>query len=226
MVWKERGMGIDISVLIPSRKRVGLLDASIFSMIEKSHNPQTIEFMIACDPDDQETYEYGQQMGYSTWMTGERYGYKHLYEYYNLLASKSRGNWLFQWNDDALMVSENWDTKIYTYDHRNPLVLCPTGDMNIFPIVSKVFYNILGHLSLQAHTDTWIQDVSRLSGMERRIEGIEINHIRWMLNDETNQESQATYAETSPHFYTDEIQNLIREDANKINEWLQHNKTA
>lgn len=88
--------------------------------------------------------------------------------YYNELAKISTGSLLFLWNDDAIMISKYWDKIVKTIyeNEKNKTVVyqilldehtCST----IFPFISRNIYTTLQHLSLNAHVDSWIEDVCR-----------------------------------------------------------------
>lgn len=226
----ERNVTID--VLIPSRQRAALLDHSVQSLHNTATNPERVNFLVAVDLDDPERLLYDKIEGILHIPVYPRYGYRQLHRYYNLLA-RSASNWMLVWNDDALITPyygvegiaaaprKGWDEVIAAEDHTVPNVLNFTGALNLFPAVSRPFYEVLGHLSLQAHVDTWIQEVARAARIERQLFGaIQIDHMRDRIDDETKRETQAAYATTSPEFLSREMQRLREQDVKKLKEAL------
>lgn len=212
-----------IDVLIPSRLRASLLDRAIQSLHETATNSERVRCIVGLDRDDPELkiYENIESLRYSLF-GGPRWGYENLHEYYNAMARHWKANWLLVWNDDAMMLTAGWDDIIAAEDHTVPNVLNFTGKLNLFPAVSRPFYDVLGHLSLQCHTDTWIQEVARAARIEKPLMGkIKIDHVRDRIDDETKRATQAAYKHTSPAFSSDEMKNLRTEDVNKLQQaWM------
>jgi len=187
--------GPDISVLCPTRKRPALLKRSFDSLMEKSSGLYQVEFLAACDPDDAEfprgIFDPCPQA--RVLVANERYGYGRLHEYYNRLARIASGKWLFLWNDDAFMRTQDWDRVIM--DRPDHQVLWPevnhhwTG--NLFPVWPRAWSEAMGHVSLSPNVDRWISEVGRQQGLEFRIPVI-IYHER---ADITGLNDDKTYRE-------------------------------
>src|SRR5690606_13600849 len=133
------------------------------------------EVLVYFDFDDPQRHEYRLPNVRAT--EGARYGYDNLHKYYNVLAAQARGQWLMLWNDDAIMTTENWADIIHAPDHTIPQVLTVFHPVNnLFPIISRPFYETLGHFSLNTHADSWAQQVGERSGTQKYIEGVTIIH--------------------------------------------------
>ena len=112
---------MDISILLPTRGRSDALMSSIQSLYDLADDPGTIEFLFGMDNDDVvgmenmlhnvipwiEKYKVQHKV-----VIFERYGYNNLHKYVNGLAEHSQGSWLFFWNDDAVMQTAGWDSRI------------------------------------------------------------------------------------------------------------------
>jgi hypothetical protein len=211
-----------LSFLLPTRNRFTMLKDSIISVFEKASNPHSIEVLIAMDDDDttfEETVQYINESPYKDNIKlykYERYGYKNLHLYINNLCSHATGKYLVLWNDDAKMVSDNYDTSIRHYiDNQDKLYVyqfennhCPY----IFPVVPRQWFEILGHFSLNAHNDTWIHDLATKLGVNKVI-GIYIWHLRGEDNSNSiYKEVDNDYKISSPDFFSTENANLRKND--------------
>lgn len=188
-----------VSVLIPSRGRPEQLNATVQSL--KTNAENEIEVLVRFDDDDDEVSQIEEDYG-ATWKFGPRYGYEGLHKYYNELAEHATGDWLMIWNDDSTMKTKGWDTRIH--QHAGGLkILNGTGKLNLFPVVSREVYQTLGHLSLQAHTDSWLQVIGRLTGIEENVD-LDIEHT-----------PRPEYT-TSKEFFSPENFKLLDADVKKV----------
>ena len=115
-----------ISIILPTRGRTdGALQDSIKSLLENATNPELIEVMLGVDDDDKESLDWVNNEAadfVKTWGCAckakvfQPLGYEQLNVYVNLLCHSSTGNWLFLWNDDALMQTKGWDEVVRSYD--------------------------------------------------------------------------------------------------------------
>ena len=183
-----------ISVLCPSRERVGQLAVSVTSLVRNA--ARDIEILVVADDDDLATIGAVPEIGPpARLLVTSRKGYGGLHEYYQLAAAAARasaGDWLMVWNDDARMVTPGWDTVIAA---QQPGVLwmranhCDGG--NLFPAWPRAWSEALGHVSLVPHVDMWIQRLGSELGCQRRVD-VEVLHDR---KDVTGGHDDATYAE-------------------------------
>jgi hypothetical protein len=189
-----------ISVLMPSRGRPEPVTEAIASLRGNATLPLAVEFIIGCDPDDPATAKAARAAGASVLKTAERYGYSRLHEYVNRLAVKARGEWLLLFNDDARMLTSGWDQIVRDPQHARAAVLFPGSNhppaLNCFPIVNRRMTELLGHVSLSPHYDSWVSEVAAAAGLERRIP-VQVLHDRADLtgghDDQTRAESQGQY---------------------------------
>lgn len=202
-----------ISFLMPSRKRSELAKKSIESL-----GNGDFEVLICVDEDDNDPgYAEVAKMPRVRLFETPRYGYRELHKYYNFMAEKAKGDWLFLWNDDATMDVTNWEEKIKQFDPNKPMVLDPYhGVGNLFPILSRKFYEIIGHYSLSPHADSWPEDVASRAGVMFPVGGIMISHIGEAMFDETHNLVREIVRITSPQFYEPHMVKLREEEAAKI----------
>ena len=114
-------MGVIVSILCPTRKRVPQLRKYLNSIISTVYDFSNVEVLLAVDNDDHETLytlkEYQSYPNIKYW-TFERQGYQGLYNYTNFLASKAQGEFLQFGGDDNEHLSYNWDLiEINGHDH-------------------------------------------------------------------------------------------------------------
>ena len=90
----------------------------------------------------------------------ERFGYLRLYKYVNFLAEQATGDWIMFWNDDAVMLTENWDDAVVNETGYFGLLRMPCVNMNhpfaLFPIIPRSWVDFFGRVSPVNHSDWWI----------------------------------------------------------------------
>ena len=188
----ERDPAIDISVLLPARGRPEPMEKCLHTLIGQAKNPERIEVLIAFDDDDVDTIAYfsdtiapyldEQGVSYSA-LQFKRLGYIRLHEYLNELARHSHGGWMLFWNDDAVMVTEDWDQAIMDHDGEFTLLRTDTNHQHpyaIFPIVPRKWVEITGHLAQHQLNDAWISQIGWMLDIVTTIP-IMIHHERYDL---------------------------------------------
>jgi hypothetical protein len=207
-----------ISVLVPSRERPELLKASIESLGDGD-----LELLVALDEDDPRLAGYA-GIG-STHVVGPRHGYTSLQNYYNELADRATGDWLMIWNDDCLMRTPNWIEIVHTYDGQLVVLNPRTNhdnwkiDMNVFPIFPRMLVELMGHVSLSRHSDSWLEFVGRDAGIMVRVP-ITVHHDR---ADLTGNNEDAVYAARElDHggFHGEPLEQARRRDVEAIRAYL------
>ena len=193
-----------ISILLPTRKRTEAVVKSIGSLLANAKDTSRIEILIAYDDDDAESKEFfettwhpfiGQSEATTKVFETERFGYLRLYKYVNFLAEQATGDWIMFWNDDALMLTENWDEEIVKNDGFFGLLRMPCVTMNhpfaLFPIIPREWLSFFGCISPVNHSDWWIYNVTAPLGKLRNIP-VQVYHDRADVtggnNDETFKE--------------------------------------
>jgi hypothetical protein len=176
-----------------------------------------IEVLIWVDNDDPQWGDYKSLDAQI--FSQPRVGYPRMHEMVNFLATKAKGDWLLLWNDDALMHTSDWVSKLPTITHDYPQVLNiynSNPEVNLFPLINRCMYDTMGHYSLSAHCDSWVQDIANQLDIHTFVPDIEVEHLRDKINDETKQHSQGAYATTSPLHSSARMIELLEEDIKKI----------
>jgi len=196
----SKAMG-KVSVILPTRRRVEKLDASLRSLYEKARGE--FELLVGVDNDDLETVNYLVKNYPDTKiLLVKRMGYSRLHEYVNKLSYMAEGDWLFLWNDDAIMHTKGWDSEIEKQSGFS--VFCPRCNQygykpshnNLFPIVPRQWIKLFGYFSLSPQNDSFVQHISNRAEIAKDI-AIEIEHRHYSVTGEGLDEtaSQIQYEE-------------------------------
>lgn len=162
-----------VSVMLPTRKRVEMVQRSVESLLSLAQNPEQIEIIIAYDNDDEQSREYFTSHAWhnliekyestSQVFECEPWSYEGLHHYFNLMALGSQGSWLLIWNDDALMQTKHWDQHVKNNEHFVGMLHMPTEnfrkDLTLFPLIPRVWLDLFESVSLTQIVDTWIQEI-------------------------------------------------------------------
>ena len=195
-----------ISILLPTRKRTEAVVKSIGSLLANAKDTSRIEILVAYDNDDEESRKFfaetwfpyiGQCSATSKVFETERFGYLRLYKYVNFLAEQATGDWIMFWNDDALMLTENWDDEIVKHDGWFGLLRMPCVTMNhpfaLFPIIPREWIDVFGRVSPVNHSDWWIYNVTAPAGRLLNLP-VQVYHDR---ADVTGNNNDVTFREQS-----------------------------
>jgi hypothetical protein len=178
-----------IAVILPTRGRTAALTRSLVGLLEKAADLDQIQVLLGLDNDDAVGIEHFQEslqpqldnMGVAyTAMTFEPMGYSRLNEYINKLSENSSADWIFFWNDDAVMESESWDLEIVKHTGEFKLLAVHTHNdhpYSIFPIVPRAWLDVIGHLSLHSMTDAWLSQIAYCVDIWERID-VHVVHDR------------------------------------------------
>jgi hypothetical protein len=174
-----------ISILIPTRNRFDSLLKAIGSILKTTKHLEKIEIILRFDSDDinslSRTSELPTDKIDINIMIGPRYKYIELHKYVNEMCEKTTGEFIAWFNDDCVIETEGWDEIIEKYIGK---IVCfypnnkETGGGNIFPIISRKIYEILGHFSLSQQVDSWQAVVGKSAGIEVKIDDVIFIHNR------------------------------------------------
>ncbi len=180
-----------ISMLLPARGRPANLKLSVESVFDLAAKPDEIEVLVRLDDDDPYLAKEVEilrvwSVRHVSLYTGARLGYHRMHDYYNRLAQEAVGDWLFFWNDDIELRTQDWDRLL----HEAPLfsVQFPRRDTvkhadPTIPVVGRPIYEAVGRLSGNAYCDAWVSDISGYAGTSINRDDIVFHHHR--LNDAT-----------------------------------------
>lgn len=211
-----------ISVLMPSRGRAEHAADAVASLRATCAHA-SLEVLVRVDTDDPDLDFYVQwaRLEHVMLATGPPLGYARLHDYVNELAACAEGAHLLLWNDDARMETAGWDDVVReSLPSDAPCVgsLTPLEtDGNVFPVLSRAFYDALGHFSLSPHNDTWVERVALEAGCHFDLsDRIHVEHLHGTIDDETRRAVLAAVKETSLEFFTPEMQYRRRCDVETI----------
>jgi hypothetical protein len=227
-----------IAILLPTRGRTDALNRSLIGLLEKAADLDSIQVLLGLDTDDTVGIEYFEKeiqpkldsLGVAyTAMSFNPLGYHRLHDYVNTLAKNSSADWMFFWNDDAVMETQGWDTEIEKYTGEFKLLAVHTHNdhpYSIFPIVPRAWLDVIGHLSLHSMNDAWLSQNAYCVGIWERIE-VNVLHDR---ADLTGNNRDATYQQrellegnpSNPRdFHHPDMIYLRMAECDKLNEYLE-----
>jgi hypothetical protein len=183
------------SVLIPSRGRPDSLIWAVRSFGAFVSDKKEVEVLVKLDEDDQlslnrisEIREAGAQVV----ITPRGAGYLDLHRFYSILAVLARGDWLWMFNDDARVLTNNWDKVLSTQTHAMvvPWVKGPEsygeawnahfqaqGWHYDFPIISRKLLHQVGQFSHSPANDCYWHDIAcGIPGLRQEVHELEVLH--------------------------------------------------
>lgn len=192
------------SVLIPTRGRAKMLIGAIQSIQSTATIGSDVEFLLKIDSDDSETKSaiekflaYNGDISIRWIESGRGNGYADLHYWYLQLAQISLGEWLLVWNDDARMLSPQWDELL----RESSKVFCPEDKIAMFVpkmwdhhappslfFLNKKYVDVLGNLSWIPHIDDWIHSIMTILSRVFYVP-IGISHY-WQTTDDRVKQDQ------------------------------------
>lgn len=100
------------SILMCSRSRPSILETNVTNILSLADDPENVEILIGADDDDEATLHKVKELQetYSQVKLTILPRFKNLHKFYNLLASKAIGKYVWGMNDDSLCEISSWDT--------------------------------------------------------------------------------------------------------------------
>jgi len=161
-----------ITFLIPTRKRLGMLKASIESLESTCSKFNSFEVIAIFDEDDIDTIEGMKALKFQCTVKiviSKRHGYYGLHQYINNAYEHGSGSWFWLWNDDLTMVSTGWDDVVRGYKDRfvilnssniNPDWSDYCKDATISPLVPRRWFELLKRFSAYSQYDTYVNSIA------------------------------------------------------------------
>lgn len=207
-----------IAVLLPTRSRTTALTDSVTSIVNLAQDTSRIQLLFGFDNDDEVGLAHFSNViqpfldEHDVDYTAEAFdsmGYAGLNRYYNHLAKSTSADWLFVWNDDAVMKTQGWDQVIASYTGQLKLLKVHTHNdhpYSIFPIVPKPWYDLFGHLSRHQMIDAELSQMAFMLDLMQVID-IDVIHNQVELTKDA----------------TDPLKPKIRFEGNPANSYDFHN---
>lgn len=227
-----------VSILLPTRRRPAFCAASIDSFFSLANDKAGLEFILKIDDDDEETiklYEKLKQLpiDIKAIISPRGKGYSHFHHWINEMAAMAKGEWLFVSNDDCRMASQDWDQTLLTANiigdspwHGCTEIinfLCITIDRpeaTEFYFLRRKVFDILGHVSLNPHCDTWVTAV--LCGVSSTFKiPVYIHHVSEHLKDSLRGEVLEVYKITGRNLNTCEAYRQKATDTLKLVDYIE-----
>jgi len=236
----KRGNGPLVSILLPTRGRPQWLRESIDSLYSLAQDKSCMEFILKVDDDDKETIETARQLSeilpLKFIISSKGAGYFDMHHWVNDMSKLATGDWLFLFNDDAVMQTERWDDLLLNFDimtksdpsqsaYQNPGVCLFIAesigrkDAYEFIFLRRKVFEILGHFTLSPHSDSYAIGVMATIKSAFKIP-IQIRHFSELAEDATRIESKAAYITTGPTLTTSPIIRAIINDALKLQDYI------
>jgi hypothetical protein len=225
-----------IAVLLPTRSRTDALTISVTSIVDLADNISSIQLIFGFDDDDYvglnhfktviQPYLDKHGVSYEA-QAFKSMGYAGLNRYYNHLAKSTSADWLFVWNDDAVMETQGWDSVIGQYTGQFKLLKVHTHNdhpYSIFPIMPRAWYNLVNHLSRHQMIDAELSQLAFLLDIMQVIE-VDVTHNQVELTkDATDPLKPKVRFEgdpTSPHdFHNPQTSAQRYQDCDVIAEYM------
>jgi hypothetical protein len=187
-----------ISVIVPSRGRPDELLTSISSL---NLTKNGLEALVWLDKDDPKLERYRELFKFNPnvrLFVMKRVGYINFHLMLNFLSQQAKYDWVFEFNDDAYMNNPNWFSifKNFVKDFNpkvQPVVINIWGQgviiNNLFPIVSRAYFETLGHFALTPNCDDWVRMVAVGANISFDLKEIQPKHRKYggdnILKDQT-----------------------------------------
>jgi hypothetical protein len=221
-----------ISVLCPTRKNVESLKRSLDSILTNQSGNNQIDIQLGVDDDDGETISFLSQLPTDSpikWHSFPRMGYEKIHLYFDYLARKAQGEYLFFINDDAYITSKNWDSYLEPYTEKFKVILPHITNIAVDGKVYEGFsftlfiapvkwLDVVGRFSLVRCADDWMEDVLKITGKNDDIK-VFCSDIK-LVHDRRNSSNKNREL---VNYHSSEMKAERRKDANKLIEYFNKN---
>lgn len=190
-----------IAVLLPTRARTDYLTASVTTLIDRASQPDRLQILFGFDHDDEVGLAHfadviqplldKHSVAYQA-QGFDSMGYFGLNLYYNELAKHATADWMFIWNDDAVMDTAGWDDVIRQHDGKFEILKVHTHNehpYSIFPIVPFKWYELLGVLSRHQMIDAEISQNAYMLDLIKIVD-IDVTHQQSELTGQQDSTSK------------------------------------
>jgi hypothetical protein len=169
--------------------------------VDLADDPSSIQLVLGFDHDDQIGLTHftdviqplldSKDIAYEA-IGFESMEYAGLNRYYNHMAAHTDAEWLFVWNDDAVMHTQGWDTVINLYSGQFRLLKVHTHNdhpYSIFPIVPVSWYKQTGFLSRHQMIDAELSQMAFMLDLMEVI-SVDVTHDQSELTGNKDETSE------------------------------------
>lgn len=223
----RRSSPIKISVILPSRKRVEMLNDTIYSIYSLAdQNNLNFEILIKLDLDDHDSIDYikywqNEYQNISFIINSRKEGWLNMVDFVENLIRAAEGEWILGINDDMVFKTQNWNTLLEKYlnDFKIYYINPTFGYRWAFPLFPKKLYNILGHISPHNQIDTYLYNLGNAVDINALIDDVYVEHDYEYTDESTYDKGKVitqNYATRDYHFNSSEF----IKDINTLKEYL------
>ena len=144
MIVERNQLNFDISIILPSRKRLEGLNNTLFSILETADSKNVnFEIIIKVDFDDLDTIDYVKKWdnefeNITFIINSRRGGWLNMTDYVENMIDISKGKWILNVNDDVIFKTQNWNTSLINQRNEFKIYFPKTdGYPQSFPIYPK-----------------------------------------------------------------------------------------
>lgn len=222
-----------VSVFLPTRGRPQGLVEAIDSLHSLCRDKSLVEYVLKADTDDVETvnliYNLSKVLPIRYIVSPRGKGYLEIHKYLNELTYLCRGDWLLGFNDDAKMLTQDWDQILLEVDASKVPGWAGTDEICLIgtqiverdiswemPIIRRKAIEVLGHFTFNFSADSWIYWV--MSGINAAflIEEIKVSHYGNEIDDTTKREGRGVVEKMLDTLNTDEMKRLRELDKKRL----------
>lgn len=232
----KRGSGPLVSVLLPTRSRSKWLCEAIDSVYSLAKDKSNVEFLLKIDEDDNDTIATAEWLSkvlpVKKLISPRGKGYFDIHHWINSLSSMASGDWLFLFNDDARMQTQDWDQILLNAEVNSNtwhgiddicLLVAPTTrrpGCNEFMFIRRKIFEILGRLGTSQHVDNWMY--SMMSFIQSAFHtNIFIEHFSEKAEDEVRKSSEEAYKTTIQTLNSNSGVKIRIQDALRLVEYIE-----
>ena len=198
-----RGIGPLISVILPSRGRPEGLWNAVHQTRKHMQDKGLAEFIVKADEDDDETVSivksWQATLPVKLIVSPRGRGYHDLARYTNECCQVATGDWLLLLNDDAEIITPEWDQVLLKTAYPNgwagmteicSLILTEEGvhDSYSFNAMRRQTFDVLGHYSRPGPVDYYVTTTLRGVNATAHIEVV----VRHQPNTQERHEAKIT----------------------------------
>ena len=237
-----RSDGPLVSVSLPTRGRPHLLYDAVKSLNDLALIPDKIEYLFRADTDDPKTIDMCcrlvDMLPQATLVVEHRgLGYVNIHHWHGRLCALARGDWIMVFNDDATMLTPEWDAIIANLS----LEYFPHEDIalsffvsknrpgcNEFFILRRKALEVLGFMSLSPHADNWLHRVFTQLNACGVLTNVVVDHFSGEMEDQTRIDSVKAYnngALAQATLESLQARKGISDCVKKLSDYIQANKT-
>ena len=174
-----------VSMLVPTRKRLGYLRRMLESYDRTVRNDAQAEIVFRCDSDDRASIEFLCDRPFKVLIGPRQQGYKSLPKFFNEMAKVAEGDLLMCCNDDVIFDTPGWPAILLAEAEKYSDGIFNFGvnvglndDKFPFSIVSRRLHDILGFINDERllFSDVFLLDVAKAFDRAIRLTNVSISH--------------------------------------------------